>query len=239
MHAWSNLAPAMVVPSSPAFDAERALTAAVAAGDRAASERLARRLLPQVRRVARALVTRPADVDDASQVALLEVLRAAGNYRGEGPLEGWARRIATRAVMRWSGRQRLRDVKTEPLTGEPDPRATWLPSAVTEALPRPLPEYLDALPEAQRTAFLLRHSLGHTVPEIAALSDTAVPTIKSRLLKAQQELRRLIRRDVAFGARPPAGSAQVADIRGADRRPPVATIASGSPPPNSPERSLP
>ena len=38
----------------------------------------------------------------------------------------------------------------------------------------------------------------------AALSDTAVPTIKSRLLKAQQELRRLIRRDVALGARPPA-----------------------------------
>jgi RNA polymerase sigma-70 factor (ECF subfamily) len=201
MHAWSNLAPAMAMPS--AFDAERALAAAVAAGDRAASERWARRLLPQVRRVARALVSRPADVDDASQVALLEVLRAAGNYRGEGPLEGWARRIATRAVMRWSSRQRLRDVRTEPLA-EADPRAAWLPTAVVEALPRPLPEYLAALPEVQRTAFVLRHSLGHTVPEIAALSDTAVPTIKSRLLKAQQELRRLIRRDVALGARPPA-----------------------------------
>lgn len=204
MHAWSNLAPVMAVPS--AFDAERALAAAVAAGDRGASERMARRLLPQVRRVARALVTRPADVDDASQVALLEVLRAAGNYRGEGPLEGWARRIATRAIMKWSGRQRLRDVRTEPLATEADPRAAWLPTAVVEALPRPLPEYLAALPEVQRTAFVLRHSLGHTVPEIAALSDTAVPTIKSRLLKAQQELRRLIRRDVALGARPAGGA---------------------------------
>jgi RNA polymerase sigma-70 factor (ECF subfamily) len=228
MLAWSNLAPAMVVPS--AFDAERALAAAVAAGDRAASERLARRLLPQVRRVARALVTRPADVDDASQVALLEVLRASGNYRGEGPLEGWARRIATRAVLRWSGRQRLRDVRTENLATSPDPREAWLPSAVTEALPRPLPEYLAALPEAQRTAFVLRHSLGHTVPEIAALSDAAVPTIKSRLLKAQQELRRLIRRDVAFGTRPPGSSPPAGDGHA-----PVATMASGSPP-NSPQK---
>lgn len=195
----------MAVPPA-AYEVERALAEAVAAGDRGASERMARRLLPQVRRVARALVSRPADVDDASQVALLEVLRAAGNYRGEGPLEGWARRIAARAVTRWSGRQRLRDAKTEPLATNPDPRTAFLPTAVAEALPRPLPEYLAALPEAQRTAFVLRHSLGHTVPEIAALSDTAVPTIKSRLLKAQQELRRLIRRDVALGTRPPAGT---------------------------------
>jgi RNA polymerase sigma-70 factor (ECF subfamily) len=205
MHAWSNLAPAMAAPST-AYEAELALAAAVASGERAASERMARLLLPQVRRVARALVTRPADVDDASQVALLEVLRAAGNYRGEGPLEGWARRIAMRAVMRWSSRQRLRDAKTEPLATAPDPRAAWLPTAVAEALPRPLPEYLAALPEVQRTAFVLRHSLGHTVPEIAALSDAAVPTIKSRLLKATQELRRLIRRDVALGTRSHAGS---------------------------------
>jgi RNA polymerase sigma-70 factor, ECF subfamily len=205
MHAWSTLAPAMAIPPA-AYEAEHALARAVAAGERAASERMARMLLPQVRRVARAMVTRPADVDDASQVALLEVLRSAGNYRGEGPLEGWARRIATRAILRWSGRQRLRDAKTEPLAMAPDPRAAWLPSAVVEALPRPLPEYLAALPEVQRTAFVLRHSLGHTVPEIAALSDTAVPTIKSRLQKATEELRRLIRRDVALGARPPAGS---------------------------------
>jgi RNA polymerase sigma-70 factor, ECF subfamily len=213
MQAWSNLAPAMAVPST-AYEAERALSAAVAAGDRPASERLARRLLPQVRRVARALVTRPADVDDASQVALLEVLRAAGNYRGEGPLEGWARRIAARAVMRWSSRQRLRDAKTQAFEATPDPRTAWLPTAIAEALPRPLPEYLAVLPEAQRTAFVLRHTLGHTVPEIAALSDTAVPTIKSRLLKAQQELRRLIRRDLVIGTHPKAFGAEGDDHEG-------------------------
>ncbi len=208
MHAWSNLAATMAVPS--AHDPERALAAAVAAGDRAASEQLARRLLPHVRRVARALVTRPADIDDASQVALLEVLRAAGNYRGEGPLEGWARRIATRAVLRWSGRQRLREAKTQPFEAAPDPRAAWSASAMAESLPRPLPEYLAALPEVQRTAFVLRHTLGHTVPEIAALSDAAVPTVKSRLLKAQQELRRLIRRDLALGTHPK----DALDVRG-------------------------
>jgi len=199
MLASTNLALAMA--ASPVHDLETEMAAAVAAGERAASERMARQLLPQVRRVARAMVRRPVDVDDASQVALLEVLRSAGNYRGEGSLEGWARRIAARAVMRWQSKQHLRDAKTQALETTVDPRETHLPTAVVDALPRPLSHYLHALPVVQRDAFVLRHSLGHTLPEIAAITEAAVPTVKSRLIKAQQELRRLVRRDLALGVR--------------------------------------
>lgn len=187
-------------PAAP-YAVERALAAAVASGERSASERMARRLLPVARQVGRALAQRAADVDDATQVGLLAVLRVASNYRGEGSLEGWARRIASRAVMRWLGKQRLRDARTESHDPARDPRHEGLPSAVIDALPRPLACYLNALPEVQRQAYLLRHSLGHTIPEIAALCDAAVPTVKSRLQKAQQELRRLIRRDLALGVR--------------------------------------
>jgi RNA polymerase sigma-70 factor (ECF subfamily) len=177
------------------------LAEAVARGDRAAAERLARRVLPLVRRVARALLSDRAESEDATQVALLEVLRAAGSYRGAGALESWTRRIASRVVIRHI--RRHRDHDPEPAAPEvaSDIADDASSTATFDELPRPLESYLAELPEVQRTALVLRHALGHTVPEIAELTEAPIPTVKSRLKKAHQELRRLIRRDVNIGAR--------------------------------------
>lgn len=185
----------------PLHAADVELAEAVARGDRAAAERLARRVLPTVRRVARALLTDRAESEDATQLALLEVLRAAGSYRGSGALEAWTRRIASRVVIRHM--RRHRDHDPEPASPEvaneiADDETT---STMLEALPRPLESYLAELPEVQRVALVMRHALGHTVPEIAELTDAPVPTVKSRIKKAHQELRRLIRRDVNIGAK--------------------------------------
>src|SRR5688572_21485479 len=87
-------------------DLDRVLAADAVRGDREAAQRLARRVLPTVRRVARALLSNRTDAEDATQMALLEVLRAAGSYRGVGPLEAWSRRIASRAVIRYARRVR-------------------------------------------------------------------------------------------------------------------------------------
>ncbi len=70
-----------------------------------------------------------------------------------------------------------------------------------EALARPLEAYLDALPEAQRTALVLRHSLGHTIPEIAEFTGAPVPTVRSRIDKAMTRVRAAIRRDIQLGTK--------------------------------------
>lgn len=75
-------------------------------------------------------------------------------------------------------------------------------TTMLESLPRSLEHYLDELPENQRVAMLLRHALGHTIAEIAELTDAPVPTVLSRIKKARQELRRLIQRDVNLGVKP-------------------------------------
>ena len=177
------------------------LAEAVARGDRSAAERLARRMLPLVRRVSRALLSDRSEAEDAMQVALLEVLRTAGSYRGAGALESWARRIASRVVIRHI--RRHRDHDPEPAAPEVanDLADDTAPSEMLDDLPRPLESYLAELPEVQRTALVLRHALGHTVPEIAEITEAPIPTVKSRIKKAHQELRRLIRRDVNIGAR--------------------------------------
>lgn len=180
---------------------DRALACAVGKGDRLAAERLTRRILPTVRRVARALLANRSDAEDATQLALLEVLRASASYRGTGPLESWSRRIASRAVIRYARRSRGSKPETAPHDESMDPRRVSLRTTMLDELPRPLEDYLEELPEVQRLALVLRHALGHTVPEIAELTDAPVPTVKSRLKKAHQELRRLIRRDLNLGIR--------------------------------------
>jgi len=183
---------------------DHALANATSRGDRTAAEALTRKVLPTVRRVARALLTNRSDAEDATQLALLEVLRAAGTYRGTGPLESWARRIASRAVIRHARRARGMKPETSPLDLEEslDSGDELLRTTVLESLPRPLEAYLDELPDVQRVALVLRHALGHTVPEIADVTNAPIPTVKSRIKKAHQELRRLIRRDLNIGVRP-------------------------------------
>ena len=82
--------------------------AAVAAKDAKAQEVLLRRLSGRVLRLTRALCGSGADADDASQQALLEILRSGANFRVESSIEHWADRITIRCVMRALRRERRR-----------------------------------------------------------------------------------------------------------------------------------
>lgn len=175
-----------------------ALTRRVVDGDRSAAQRLASRLMPTVRAVAVRLTRNSADAQDAAQEALVELLRSASNYRGDGSLEGWAQRIALRSVARWMRRHAKAAVPTE--VGD-EVRADSASTFVIDRLPRPLETYLGELADAQRTALVLRCSLGCTIPEIAELTDSPVPTVKSRVFRALEIIRGSIRRDVRFGPR--------------------------------------
>lgn len=182
------------------FAEELVLARAVAAGDRRAAERFARRLAPGVRRVTR-LLLRGSDADDAAQTCLLELLRAAAGYEGRGSLEGWAHRISVRVALRSARRTRDRQAREELRDDLHDTSPVAETTRLGDDLPRPLDDYLDALSDLHRSVLVLRHALGHTVPEIAELSGAPVATVKSRLLKAQAEIRRLIQRDINLGVR--------------------------------------
>lgn len=189
----------MVEPSMPHAE-DLALAAAAAAGDRTAAERFVRRAIPVVRRVARAIIADRVEAEDATQLALIEVLRAARTYRGTGAFEHWVRRVASRAVIRHA--RKARSSRIHSLDERSDNREASLPTTVLESLPRSLEHYLEELPENQRVAIMLRHALGHTINEIAELTGAPVPTVLSRIKKARQELRRLIQRDLNLGIKP-------------------------------------
>lgn len=176
-----------------------ALAKRASRGDRAAQAKIARRVLPRVRKVARSLAASTADADDAAQHALLEVLRSCHTYRGDASLDRWAARIATRAALRHLKRERKRSTASD--AGVEDAMdASGGDSPLADALPRGLQAYLRELPEAQRSALVLHHALGYSLDEVAELTEVSPNTVKGRLRLGLSTLRKLVRREQKIGA---------------------------------------
>lgn len=201
----SSLAEDRDSPESPYRD-EKALMRRVAAGDAQAQKRLVLRLIPPVRAIARTLLGASADVDDAVQVSLLKILHAAKDYRAEGSLERWARRISVRTCLRLAKRERRHRQPLDASTDLSELPANLPGPRLAERLPRNVEHYLQRVPEAQREALLLRHALDYSVAEIAEVTASPVDTIKSRLLFGRRALRKLVRQDLAIADAKTSGS---------------------------------
>ena len=171
--------------------------ALAADADPLARDALARRLEPRVRRLSLALLRSVADADDAVQLALLEIVRSASTFRGESRLEAWADRIAVRTAIRVARQRRLASVRSGDV--EPDDLPSSPPgSDLAEGLPRSILAYLDELPEARRTVLVLRHAMGYSIQEIAVATDASTNTVKDRLLSARDQVRKMVRRELAL-----------------------------------------
>jgi RNA polymerase sigma-70 factor (ECF subfamily) len=169
-----------------------ALMRAVVEGDQPSRHELMRRLVPRAQRLCQALLRNGTDAKDASQSALLQVLRSAHTYRGECNLELWSDRIVTRTALRWITAERRR--RQEPLADEASGESA-------AAQPRVLlRECLNRLPEAQRVTLLLRAGFEYSIDEIAALTEVPPNTVKDRLTRARQTLRALVRTPQAADA---------------------------------------
>ncbi len=190
----------MVPATKPARPDDPELLSLAAAGDPTAQERLVLLLRRRVRTIALAVLGHAADAEDTVQCALMEILASARTFRGDN-LYAWSDRIAVRTAVRHARKRRMRsaqvDATTDPTTlcaapGSPSPE---------HAIPRPILDYLAELPEARRTALVLRHVMDYSLDEIAQLTSTPVNTVKDRLLQARRQVRQRIRRDLV--CRPP------------------------------------
>jgi RNA polymerase sigma-70 factor (ECF subfamily) len=193
----------LAVPVDPpgregAYRDDVALIRGVVEGDRKAQEKLVLRVLPTLRAVARTLLRSHADADDAVQVTLMKILKAAKDYRAEGSLERWARRIGVRTCIRIAKQERRHRQSVDSGTELADVPANIAGPRLAERLPHEVMHYLSRLPDAQREAILLRHGMDYSVVEIAELVAAPVDTVKSRLLFGRRALRKLVRQDLAI-----------------------------------------
>lgn len=166
-----------------------------AAGNREAQEAVLRRLRHRVHVVSTAVLGHAQDAEDATQAALIQILRRASTYRGESKLEAWATRISAREAVRIAQERRLRAARTGTELTDEEP-ASPAPIELSIEIPRKVRDYLSDLPETLRNTLVLRHVVGYTVPELAELLDLSPNTIKERLSRARAEVRRMVRRDM-------------------------------------------
>src|SRR5947208_16308467 len=93
------------------------LVARAKSGDLEALEALYRAFETPVYNLALRILRSPEDAEDVLQETFLEVVRSIGQYRGEGHLWGWIRRIAASKALMRIRRDQVR--ATESLDEEP------------------------------------------------------------------------------------------------------------------------
>lgn len=180
-------------PEQPGLDAERALVARAATGERAAQEALLRRHYAAVHASAFRLVGNPEDAEDLAQECFVRAFRSLGLYRGEGPFLGWLRRILVHLAQdRFRLRGRAPEADPLPL----DVAGGEEPGRVLEQreLARVVAEALARLGAPLRTALLLRTREGLEYEQIGELTGVTPATARTRVMKARRALERLLGR---------------------------------------------
>ncbi len=178
----------------------------VAANDEAAFEVLLARHGPTVLGVCRRILRDPNDVDDAFQATFLVLVRKAGTLRQRDLLGNWlygvAHKVATRSrvlAAKRTARAPLGQDAIDSLDAGTE-GSIAVRDGPEEPASEPSPwvhEEVRLLPERYRTLVLLCYFEGLTHEQAAARLGCPIGTVKGRLARAREILRkRLVRRGI-------------------------------------------
>lgn len=182
---------------TPPLPDEAAVIARASDGDRAAFAQLMEHYQRACYGLAWRLLGDPDRAADATQDAFVHAYNAIGSYRG-GVFRSWLLRITANASYDILRRQQRRP--TSPLP-DPEEGAAELPDpaaidptveATRGELYRHLERALRLLPPDQRTAVVLCDVYGMDYNEVAAMTESALGTVKSRIHRGRLRLRELL-----------------------------------------------
>ncbi len=164
---------------------DSALLVAVAAGDRRALEEL---YLGYHRRLARFLsrfTPRYENVEEIINDTFMVVWQSAKDFRNASQVSTWIIGIAYRTALK-SFRRQKNHAGARSL--EDYPEQTVDPTFDAEVHDW-LQHGLSRLPIEQRLTLELAYHMGHSLEEIAAITDCPVGTVKARMFHAREKLR--------------------------------------------------
>jgi len=170
-------------------------------GEEAAFEALILRYEQPVFSLVSRLVDNSPDAADVVQEVFLKVFRKVASFRGDSSLKTWIYRIAVneaRNQRRWFGRHRKGEVGLDPLPGESvgcgdwleDPRRSPYQIALDHETRALIEDALKEVSPSFRAALVLREIEGLSYEEIAQILEISLGTVKSRILRGREALRR-------------------------------------------------
>lgn len=164
------------------------LVALLRDGDEGAFETLAARYQSRLLWYCRQILRSREDAEDALQDVMAAAFRAILADQRDIQVRPWLYRIARNRCI-----NQLRRTRTVALDSLDDQHAevgrTPVESLVSRQQFRELIDDVQALPDTQRTALLLREIDGLAYQRIATAMDTTVPAVKSLLVRARSGLR--------------------------------------------------
>ena len=180
---------------------EAALLAGLREGHEVAYETLIQRYEQPVYSIVSRLVEEVSDAPDVVQEVFLKIFRNVAGFRGESTLKTWIYRIAVNEARnhhRWFGRHRRQEVGIEPAREDrhslSDCLADPAPGPYQLALDHETQTLLEnALADVNanyRAALILREIEGMTYEEIAGILEISLGTVKSRILRGREALRK-------------------------------------------------
>ena len=187
--------------SATATRADVALVAGLQYGAESAYEELINLYQHQVYNLVYRLLPDPGDACDVVQEVFLKVFRNIGNFRAQSSLKTWVYRIALNEAQnkrRWFGRHRRHEVDLD----REDDHARSLQDSLPDSSSSPfdlvlgaetqdrIEDALQTLSPNFRDAVVLRDIEELSYDEIAEILNINMGTVKSRILRGREALRK-------------------------------------------------
>jgi RNA polymerase sigma-70 factor (ECF subfamily) len=184
---------------APSREADDALIADVVAGKPERAAAFCQRVWRTVDRTVRRLLGHDdSEYDDLVQLAIVELIRSVGSFRGDGALDGWVSAVTAHVVYRFIRRRSInRYVPIESV--QPDALHSQAPAgedsiAQRESLAR-IVGHLDELGEKLAWTFVLHDVLGYRLRDVARIMGGSEAAAQSRLVRGRKRLHELIADD--------------------------------------------
>jgi RNA polymerase sigma-70 factor (ECF subfamily) len=181
---------------------DKALIEGLRAGREDAYELLILRYEQPVFGIVSRVMDDPEDAADVTQEVFLKVFRKIDAFRGDSSLKTWIYRIAVNEAhnhRRWFGRHRGQEVALEPAAGQrgvedlvPDRGPSPYESARDRETHALIERALKQVSAHYRTVLVLREIEGLGYEEIAGILEISLGTVKSRILRGREALRKLL-----------------------------------------------
>ena len=169
-------------------------------GDEIAFARLADGVYGRLQQLSYRILRDPELAREASQQAALSLWRNLPQLRDPSRFDAWAYRLCVNECHRVS-RQRRRSIPEVDLGSAPVPVA---PDEYRRVADRDqLERGFRRLSFDHRVVLVLHHYLGMPMDEVARVLETPLGTVKSRMHRALEQMRRALEADAAPGPRPP------------------------------------
>jgi len=151
------------------------------------------------------IVTDPTDAADTTQEVFLKVFRGMKHFHGESSLKTWIYRIAVHEASnrrRWWFRHKAKETSIEPVPDENGMNTSGLGDSLVDESESPfdsvaheevrarVEEELRQVSEPYRTSVILRDLEDMSYEEIAEITQVSLGTVKSRITRGREALRR-------------------------------------------------